>query len=62
VVGSKQPIHPNDGRSTASQSSNDAFPAVMHIAALEEIDRALPAGACGTPRDASTQGRNSPTS
>ena len=40
VVGSKQPIHPNDDVNR-SQSSNDVFPAVMHIATLEEIDRAL---------------------
>ena len=31
VVGSKKPIHPNDDVNR-SQSSNDAFPAVMHIA------------------------------
>src|SRR5258708_23709012 len=40
VVGSKKPIHPNDDVNR-SQSSNDGFPAVMHIATLEEIDRAL---------------------
>jgi fumarate hydratase class II len=40
VVGSKKPIHPNDDVNR-SQSSNDVFPAVMHIAALEEIDRNL---------------------
>ncbi len=40
VVGSKQPIHPNDDVNR-SQSSNDVFPAVMHIATLEELDRAL---------------------
>ena len=40
VVGSKQPIHPNDDVNR-SQSSNDAFPAVMHIATLEELDRTL---------------------
>jgi len=40
AVGSKQPIHPNDDVNR-SQSSNDVFPAVMHIATLEEIDRAL---------------------
>ena len=40
VVGSKKPIHPNDDVNR-SQSSNDAFPAVMHIAILEELDRAL---------------------
>ncbi len=36
-VGSKAPIHPNDDVNR-SQSSNDAFPAVMHIAAVEEIE------------------------
>ena len=40
VVGSKQPVHPNDDVNR-SQSSNDAFPAVMHIATAEEIDRSL---------------------
>ena len=40
VVGSKKPIHPNDDVNR-SQSSNDVFPAVMHIATLEEIDCAL---------------------
>ena len=40
VVGSKRPIHPNDDVNR-SQSSNDVFPAVMHIATLEEIDGAL---------------------
>jgi fumarate hydratase, class II len=40
VVGSKQPVHPNDDVNR-SQSSNDAFPAVMHIATVEEIDRSL---------------------
>ncbi|MEO8346122.1 MAG: class II fumarate hydratase [Betaproteobacteria bacterium] len=40
VVGSKQPIHPNDDVNR-SQSSNDVFPAVMHVATLEELDRDL---------------------
>jgi len=40
VVGSKRPVHPNDDVNR-SQSSNDVFPAVMHVATLEEIDRAL---------------------
>ncbi len=35
-----QPIHPNDDVNR-SQSSNDAFPAVMHVATVEEVDRAL---------------------
>ncbi len=40
VLGSKKPIHPNDDVNQ-SQSSNDAFPTVMHIAAVEEITRRL---------------------
>ena len=39
-VGSKKPVHPNDDVNR-SQSSNDAFPAVMHVATVEELDRAL---------------------
>ncbi|MCC7327516.1 MAG: class II fumarate hydratase [Burkholderiales bacterium] len=39
-VGSKQPVHPND-HVNRSQSSNDVFPAVMHVATVEELDRAL---------------------
>ncbi len=43
VVGSKNPINPNDDVNL-SQSSNDTFPAVMHIAAVEVIEtRLLPA-------------------
>jgi len=43
VVGSKKPINPNDDVNH-SQSSNDTFPAVMHIAAVEIIEnRLLPA-------------------
>jgi len=40
VVGSKKPVHPNDDVNH-SQSSNDAFPAVMHIAIVEEIENDL---------------------
>ncbi len=40
TVGSKSPVHPNDDVNR-SQSSNDAFPAVMHIATVEELDRSL---------------------
>jgi fumarate hydratase class II len=40
VVGSKQPIHPNDDVNR-SQSSNDAFPTVMHIATVKQIETAL---------------------
>jgi fumarate hydratase class II len=38
--GGKQPIHPNDDVNH-SQSSNDAFPTVMHIATVEQIEGAL---------------------
>ena len=42
VMGSKDPIHPND-HVNMSQSSNDTFPTAMHIAAVEEIvQRLLP--------------------
>ena len=40
IVGSKKPIHPNDDVNH-SQSSNDTFPTVMHIAAVEQIDDVL---------------------
>jgi fumarate hydratase class II len=36
VVGSKKPVHPNDHVNKA-QSTNDAFPTAMHIAAAEQI-------------------------
>src|SRR3954465_8998976 len=39
-LGSKKPIHPNDDVNM-SQSSNDTFPAAMHIAAAERVQRAL---------------------
>ena len=43
VVGSKDPVHPND-HCNRSQSSNDTFPTAMHISAAEEIHhRLLPA-------------------
>ena len=35
-VGSKRPVHPNDDVNRG-QSSNDAFPAVMHVAIVEEL-------------------------
>src|SRR5438552_13507571 len=38
--GSKAPIHPND-HVNMSQSSNDAFPTAMHIAAAQQISRRL---------------------
>src|SRR5437867_9420659 len=41
-IGSKEPIHPND-HVNMSQSSNDAFPTAMHVAAAREISgRLLP--------------------
>jgi fumarate hydratase class II len=40
VLGSKNPIHPND-HVNMSQSSNDTFPAAMHIAAAERMKHAL---------------------
>src|ERR1700675_4978664 len=40
TVGSKRPIHPNDDVNR-SQSSNDTFPSVMHIATVEQLDGAL---------------------
>jgi fumarate hydratase class II len=43
VLGSKNPIHPNDDVNM-SQSSNDTFPTAMHIAAVESLtQRLLPA-------------------
>jgi fumarate hydratase class II len=43
VMGSKQPVHPNDDVNRG-QSSNDTFPTAMHIAAVEVIHgRLLPA-------------------
>jgi fumarate hydratase class II len=43
VLGSKTPVHPND-HVNLSQSSNDAFPTAMHVAAVEQLeDRLLPA-------------------
>ncbi|MBN9343155.1 MAG: fumarate hydratase, class II [Caedibacter sp. 38-128] len=36
IIGSKAPVHPND-HVNCSQSSNDSFPTVMHIAAVLEI-------------------------
>jgi fumarate hydratase class II len=39
-MGSKKPIHPNDDVNK-SQSSNDSFPTVMHVAAAEAIHSTL---------------------
>ncbi|MEM9669449.1 MAG: class II fumarate hydratase [Pseudomonadota bacterium] len=40
VIGSKDPVHPND-HCNRSQSSNDTFPTAMHISAAEEIVHCL---------------------
>jgi len=40
ILGSNSPIHPNDDVNKA-QSSNDAFPTAMHIAAVEQIHHEL---------------------
>ena len=40
VMGSKKPIHPNDDVNM-SQSSNDTFPAAMHIAAASRVAKVL---------------------
>ena len=39
-LGSKSPIHPND-HVNCSQSSNDSFPTVMHIATALEVNQQL---------------------
>ena len=39
-IGSKQPVHPNDDVNMG-QSSNDTFPAAMHIAAVLELEEGL---------------------
>jgi fumarate hydratase class II len=40
AMGSKKPVHPND-HVNLGQSTNDAIPTAMHIAAMESIDKAL---------------------
>jgi len=40
VIGSKDPVHPND-HVNMGQSSNDTFPTAMHIAAVESINETL---------------------
>ena len=43
VLGSKEPVHPND-HCNRSQSSNDVFPTAMHVAAAEAtVHQLLPA-------------------
>ncbi|HEU4597218.1 MAG TPA: class II fumarate hydratase [Pyrinomonadaceae bacterium] len=41
VMGSKEPVHPND-HVNMSQSSNDTFPTAMHIAAAERLHQLIP--------------------
>src|SRR5256885_10519641 len=40
AVGTKKPVHPNDDVNRG-QSSNDTFPAVMHIATVDVVDAKL---------------------
>jgi fumarate hydratase, class II len=40
VLGSKEPVHPND-HVNMSQSSNDTFPTAMHVATAVELHRLL---------------------
>lgn len=40
VLGSKNPVHPNDDVNM-SQSSNDTFPTAMHIAAIQALTQTL---------------------
>jgi fumarate hydratase, class II len=40
VIGSKEPVHPNDDVNMG-QSSNDTFPTAMHIAAVIELEEHL---------------------
>jgi fumarate hydratase class II len=40
-LGSRAPVHPND-HVNRSQSSNDSFPSVMHIAAVLQVEELLP--------------------
>src|ERR1043166_423707 len=42
VMGSKQPVHPNDDVNM-SQSSNDTFPTAMYIAGAEQLSKLIPA-------------------
>ncbi len=41
VMGSREPVHPND-HVNMSQSSNDTFPTAMHIAAAERMNELIP--------------------
>ena len=40
VLGSKEPIHPND-HVNKSQSTNDAFPTAIHVAVVDRIHNHL---------------------
>ena len=40
VLGSKDPVHPND-HCNMGQSSNDTFPTVMHVAAVQQLHHHL---------------------
>jgi fumarate hydratase class II len=40
ILGSKDPIHPND-HVNRGQSSNDTFPTAMHIAAVEQFSHTI---------------------
>ncbi len=40
VMGSKQPVHPND-HVNRGQSSNDTFPTAMHVAVVEQLHERL---------------------
>jgi fumarate hydratase class II len=42
-LGSRKPVHPND-HVNRGQSSNDSFPTVMHVAAVEAVTRRLVPG------------------
>ena len=55
VIGSKKPIHPNDDVNH-SQSSNDTFPTVMHIATVEQIEAALIPAVASAARNTGRQG------
>src|SRR5258708_20177405 len=41
IMGSKEPVHPND-HVNMSESSNDTFPTAMYIAAAEQLQALIP--------------------
>ena len=53
--GAGRPVHPNDDVNLG-QSSNDTFPAVMHIAAVEQLEDVLIPAITGSARHAARQG------